>query len=377
MSPARGSRHGRERRSSWPRKPAPQQPAAPQPAPNRPGPRHPGRRRSRTKPARTAPSRRRHRTAPRWKLADLSLDERIARGKAARQSSPRSGHGRWEPARRPTGSGRAPPGAGRDPGAGAGPDPLRPDARLAVHLLPRRRPDHGGRPGRRPQSGITVQLCGDAHLSNFGVFGSPERQAHLRHQRLRRDAARPVGVGREAAGGQLRGRRPRPRVRRRPTGARSSWPRSRRTGSRCARAAGMRTLDAWYAHLDVDAVAGRDQAEVRRQSGWARRRPRRAGPTGQGPDQRDSVRVLGKRAGEVDGRAADRRATPPLIVPLEDLMLDPGARAATERADPAPDRRLPADAGPTTTIRSRSSTTCTWPARSSASAASGRGAGSC
>ena len=27
-----------------------------------------------------------------------------------------------------------------------------------------------------PVSGLTVQLCGDAHLSNFGTFGSPERQ---------------------------------------------------------------------------------------------------------------------------------------------------------------------------------------------------------
>src|SRR5205085_627434 len=27
-----------------------------------------------------------------------------------------------------------------------------------------------------PRSKITVQLCGDAHLSNFGLFGSPERQ---------------------------------------------------------------------------------------------------------------------------------------------------------------------------------------------------------
>ena len=26
-----------------------------------------------------------------------------------------------------------------------------------------------------PRSGLTVQLCGDAHLSNFGMFGSPER----------------------------------------------------------------------------------------------------------------------------------------------------------------------------------------------------------
>src|SRR3954462_14509305 len=27
-----------------------------------------------------------------------------------------------------------------------------------------------------PRSGITAQLCGDAHLSNFGLFGSPERE---------------------------------------------------------------------------------------------------------------------------------------------------------------------------------------------------------
>ena len=26
-----------------------------------------------------------------------------------------------------------------------------------------------------PSSGLTVQLCGDAHLANFGVFASPER----------------------------------------------------------------------------------------------------------------------------------------------------------------------------------------------------------
>jgi uncharacterized protein (DUF2252 family) len=27
-----------------------------------------------------------------------------------------------------------------------------------------------------PQSGLTVQLCGDAHLSNFGGFASPSRE---------------------------------------------------------------------------------------------------------------------------------------------------------------------------------------------------------
>jgi len=27
-----------------------------------------------------------------------------------------------------------------------------------------------------PRSGLKVQCCGDAHLSNFGVFASPERR---------------------------------------------------------------------------------------------------------------------------------------------------------------------------------------------------------
>ena len=49
-----------------------------------------------------------------------------------------------------------------------------------------------------PITGLTVQLCGDAHLLNFGVFASPERDAGVRHQRLRRDAAGPVRVGPQA-----------------------------------------------------------------------------------------------------------------------------------------------------------------------------------
>jgi uncharacterized protein (DUF2252 family) len=35
---------------------------------------------------------------------------------------------------------------------------------------------------RRPHTGLTVQLCGDAHLSNFGLFASPERRLALRSQ---------------------------------------------------------------------------------------------------------------------------------------------------------------------------------------------------
>ena len=45
----------------------------------------------------------------------------------------------------------------------------------AVHLLPGRRGDHGRGPGCDADSGIWVQACGDAHLSNFGGYASPDR----------------------------------------------------------------------------------------------------------------------------------------------------------------------------------------------------------
>ena len=69
---------------------------------------------------------------------------------------------------------------------------------------------------RSPRTGLSVQLCGDAHLSNFGGFAAPDRRHRVRRQRLRRDAARTVRVGSQAAGRELRGRRPRPRLSRRP-----------------------------------------------------------------------------------------------------------------------------------------------------------------
>ena len=67
-------------------------------------------------------------------------------------------------------------GAGGKPGAGAGPDPVRPDAGVTVHVLSRRRLPDGRRPCGRPRTGLTVQLCGDAHLSNFGIFAAPDRR---------------------------------------------------------------------------------------------------------------------------------------------------------------------------------------------------------
>ena len=63
-----------------------------------------------------------------------------------------------------------------------------------------------------PVAGLDAQLCGDAHLSNFGAFASPERTAAVRPERLRRDAAGAVRVRREADGGELHDRGPQQRV---------------------------------------------------------------------------------------------------------------------------------------------------------------------
>ena len=106
----------------------------------------------------------------------LTVAERVARGKAARVEAPRSSHARFEPA-----SDRADP-----------LDLLEQQARTRVpDLVPIRYGRMLVSPftfyrgaakimaddlERTPRSGIRVQCCGDAHLSNFGLFASPERR---------------------------------------------------------------------------------------------------------------------------------------------------------------------------------------------------------
>ncbi|MFJ4338273.1 DUF2252 domain-containing protein [Streptomyces sp. NPDC088915] len=101
--------------------------------------------------------------------------ERAARGREARKRVPRSSHGRWIP-------------------SSQRPDPLGVLERQAQDRLPDLVPLRYGRMaaspfaflrgaaavmaadlGAQPDTGLTVQLCGDAHLLNFGVYASPER----------------------------------------------------------------------------------------------------------------------------------------------------------------------------------------------------------
>jgi uncharacterized protein (DUF2252 family) len=109
-------------------------------------------------------------------VVHLTVDERVTRGKVARAAVPRSSHGAFEPE------------ADR-------PDPVALLERQAQTRVPELVPIRYGRMlvspftfyrgaaaimaadlAATPNSGLGVQCCGDAHLSNFGVFASPERR---------------------------------------------------------------------------------------------------------------------------------------------------------------------------------------------------------
>ena len=104
-----------------------------------------------------------------------------------------------------------------------------------------------------PQSAINVQLCGDAHLSNFGVFGSPERKLMFDINDFDETLPGPwewdvkrLAASLEVAGREL-GFAPADR-REIVTACVAEYRGQMRT------AAEMTTLDAWYDHVDADRI---------------------------------------------------------------------------------------------------------------------------
>ena len=110
------------------------------------------------------------------KVARLQNGEDADRGREARKAVPRSSHGEWAPA------------AGR-------PDPVATLHRQTATRLPELVPIRYGRMLVSPftfyrgaaavmaadlaettSTGIVVQVCGDAHISNFGGFAAPDRR---------------------------------------------------------------------------------------------------------------------------------------------------------------------------------------------------------
>ncbi len=246
----------------------------------------------------------------------LSVDERVARGKAARAEIPRSRHAEFDP---PTD--RA--------------DPIELLESQARTRVPELVPIRYGRMlvspftfyrgaakimandlAGTPRTGLTVQCCGDAHLSNFGVFASPERRLVFDINDFDETLPGPWewDVKRLAASMLI--------------AARDNGYKARdqdqilldtvgqyRDAMRTF--AGMGNLEVWYARLEIETLLQERAAQLepvtvkRTEKGLAKARTR------------DSMAAFSKLTQTVDGRVEIVDQSP-LIVPLRVLL--PGAQ---------------------------------------------------
>jgi uncharacterized protein (DUF2252 family) len=176
-----------------------------------------------------------------------------------------------------------------------------------------------------PNSGITVQLCGDAHLSNFGVFGTPERTMVFDINDFDETAPGPWewDLKRLAASFEIATRN---------VGFDESDRREiTRTVARTYRermraSAASRVLDAWYDHLDVDTLLEwvRSEQEAARVQ---KRAVKVADALVAKARTRDSMSAFNKLVGVVDGELRIR-SDPPLIMPVEELVANNSDRGA-------------------------------------------------
>ncbi len=162
------------------------------------------------------------------------------------------------------------------------------------------------------RSGLTVQLCGDAHLSNFGGFASPARELVFDINDFDETARGPWewDVKRLAASVAIAGRDVglAPAARH---DAVEAAVRSYREAMR--RFATMRNLDLWYARLDAARILSHvgDRVTAEERKGFERRVA--------GARTKDHLRAMSKLAQRVDGevRIVSR---PPRIVPVEEMF---------------------------------------------------------
>jgi uncharacterized protein (DUF2252 family) len=173
-----------------------------------------------------------------------------------------------------------------------------------------------------PVSGLAVQACGDAHLSNFGIFGSPER--HLVFDVNDFDETTPGpwewDVKRLAASLEVAARANGfdEKQRRRVVSATvSRYRQAMRTFAE------MTNQDLWYAHADMNQLrsqlesqlTGRQRKTIDKSLAKAR--------------TRDSMQELGKLTHQVDGRQRII-SDPPLLVPIDELIPEQQDRATLE-----------------------------------------------
>jgi uncharacterized protein (DUF2252 family) len=244
----------------------------------------------------------------------LSVAERVARGKAARAEVPRSSHATYEPSAHRV-------------------DPVKVLKRQAQTRVPELVPIRYGRMlvspftfyrggaaimaadlAATPRSGLNVQCCGDAHLSNFGVFASPERRLMFDVNDFDETLPGPwewdvkrlaVSMGIAARDNDFAVKAQDQVV--------LETVESYRTAM--AGFAGMNNLDVWYSHLDIEAALRElgsqlQPAQVKRtEKALAKARTK------------DSMSAFSKLTHVVNGEARIV-AEPPLIVPIHDLAQD-------------------------------------------------------
>ncbi|KRF41201.1 hypothetical protein ASG96_10610 [Terrabacter sp. Soil810] len=249
-------------------------------------------------------------------MAHLTPQERVARGKAARNETPRSSHAGWAPATNRL-------------------DPIALLEEQATSRVPELVPLRYGRMlvspftfyrgaalimandlSPTPRSGFISQICGDAHLSNFGVFASPERRLLFDMNDFDETLPGPWewDVKRLAASFEIAGR------------DRGFAPADRRTivtacvaeyRSRMQQFAAARNLDVWYAHIEVEQLLELLKTSVtKKQKAKAEANVAKA-------RTRDSMQAFTKLTHDVDGH---RRiiSDAPLIVPIEELAAGTG-----------------------------------------------------
>jgi uncharacterized protein (DUF2252 family) len=238
-------------------------------------------------------------------------EQRIARGKAARTEVPRTSHAEFT----------------------AGPDRADPltllmaeDATRVPELLPIRYARMASSAfaffrgaalpmasdlARTPRSGLSVQLCGDAHLSNFGLFGSPERHVVFDINDFDETLPGPWewDVKRLATSVEIAGRA-------------NGYPSKVRRASVLATVAAYRRamrafarmdpLDVWYSHADMARITALTEGSL---SARQRRSIERTVAKAQ---TKDNLGALGRFATVQDG-VPRLTAEPPLVVPVRDL----------------------------------------------------------
>jgi uncharacterized protein (DUF2252 family) len=165
-----------------------------------------------------------------------------------------------------------------------------------------------------PTSGLVTQLCGDAHLSNFGTFASPER--HLVFDIGDFDETYPGpwewDVKRLATSLVVAARDNGFTRRLRADIVAAAVGGYRRAMAEFAR---MGELAVWYAHADLDEIGPVLASQL------SKARRKRFSQAQAKVRTHDSLHAFNKLTGLVDGR---RRILPdpPLIVPVQDLLPD-------------------------------------------------------